>query len=318
MSKRKNNVLVVTVILVAAALILPPLALNDEKSELNDAARAALTGEFVRLDDGVVHYELSGPPQGPVVVLVSGFSTPYFVWDPIMDALAAGGFRVLRYDLYGRGYSDRPVVNYDLGLFVRQLDQLLVALHIAAPVRVVGLSFGGLATAAFANRYPERVQSVVLIDPQAANVSAASISPLAIPLVGEYLMDVYIGPVRLAQTQGGDFFHPERFQDFTHQYREQMQYKGFKRAILSSLRNLVGLDPIQEYARLGASSLPLLLIWGEQDQTVQADGIAKVREALPEAEFHAIPEAGHLSHYERPEVVNPWVTEFLERTGRQP
>jgi pimeloyl-ACP methyl ester carboxylesterase len=272
----------------------------------------------VRLEDGVVHYELSGPADGPVVVLVNGFSAPYFVWDPAMRALTDGGFRVLRYDLYGRGYSDRPEVNYDLALFIRQIDQLLAALHIDGPVQMGGLSFGGLAAAAFANRHPEKVGSLVLIDPQAANVSAGDISPLAVPLVGEYLMHAYIGPVRLAQTQGSDFFRPENFLDFKEQYREPMQYKGFKRAILSSLRELVGVDPILEYAAVGRSGLPVLLIWGEQDRTVKADGIRKVQGALPDAEFHAIPQAGHLSHYEQPGVVNPLIAAFLERNRRQP
>jgi len=46
--------------------------------------------------------------RGPAVALVHGFSVPYYVWDPTAPELARAGFRVLRYDLYGRGYSDRP------------------------------------------------------------------------------------------------------------------------------------------------------------------------------------------------------------------
>jgi pimeloyl-ACP methyl ester carboxylesterase len=51
------------------------------------------------LSNGVVHYELTGSEDAPVVVLVHGFSVPCYVWDPTFEALTEAGFRVLRYDL---------------------------------------------------------------------------------------------------------------------------------------------------------------------------------------------------------------------------
>jgi pimeloyl-ACP methyl ester carboxylesterase len=54
-------------------------------------------------------------------VLIPGFSVPYVIWDPTFEDLVEKGFRVLRYDLFGRGYSDRPDAIYDLELFDRQL-----------------------------------------------------------------------------------------------------------------------------------------------------------------------------------------------------
>ncbi len=38
---------------------------------------------------------------------------------------------------------------------------------------------------------------------------------------------------------------------------------------------------------------------------------ARVREALGDVEFLPVPEAAHLPHYERPEAVNPRLTQFL-------
>ena len=79
-----------------------------ETEELNDTVRANTPGSFVLLSDGYTHYELGGDENGEPVVLVHGFSVPYFIWDPTFDFLTKSGFRVLRYDLFGRGYSDRP------------------------------------------------------------------------------------------------------------------------------------------------------------------------------------------------------------------
>ena len=67
----------------------------------------------------------AGRPDGRVVVLAAGFSVPYYIWDPTFAALTGAGFRVLRYDYYGRGYSDRPAIPFTDEMYVRQLDELL-------------------------------------------------------------------------------------------------------------------------------------------------------------------------------------------------
>src|SRR5215831_15233045 len=80
---------------------------NPEQRELNTETRVHMSGQFAKLSDGYTHYELGGPSDGRVVVLAAGFSVPYYIWDPTFDALTRAGFRVLRYDYYGRGYSVR-------------------------------------------------------------------------------------------------------------------------------------------------------------------------------------------------------------------
>ena len=58
----------------------------------------------------VGHFTMTERPTGCTVVLAHGFSVPYFVYDPTFEFLTQAGFRVLRYDLFGRGFSDRPQV----------------------------------------------------------------------------------------------------------------------------------------------------------------------------------------------------------------
>src|SRR3972149_9257308 len=126
-----------------------------------------MIGSFIQLSDGVTHYELGGPQNGQPVVLVHGFSVPYFIFDPTFEALTKAGFRVLRYDLFGRGWSDRPRAKYNISLFVKQLKDLLDALQFQQ-VNLIGLSMGGPIAASFTARYPERVDKLALIDPAGA------------------------------------------------------------------------------------------------------------------------------------------------------
>src|SRR5262245_49681612 len=115
--------------LIAAALVLAGLSwglyvyADPEQRNLDQATRSSLSGQFAKLSDGYTHYEIGGPAGGRVVVLAAGFSVPYYIWDPTFEALTKAGFRVLRYDYYGRGYSDRPPIPFDDEMYVRQLDE---------------------------------------------------------------------------------------------------------------------------------------------------------------------------------------------------
>src|SRR4030095_9056380 len=126
---------------------------DPEHRDLDAAARAAMSGGFAKLSDGYTHYELGGPPDGRIVVLAAGFSVPYYIWDPTFAALTAAGFRVLRYDYYGRGYSDRPAILFNDEMYVRQLHELLTVVQISGPVDLAGISFGGSMITSFADKY---------------------------------------------------------------------------------------------------------------------------------------------------------------------
>ena len=312
MKLRRFLIIIGSGIAIIVLLLLVSYRLTDqEKITLSDTVRLTLPGQFVKLPLGVVHYELAGPDDAPTVVLVHGFSVPYYIWDPTFEALTQAGFRVLRYDLYGRGFSDRPEKNYDLDLFVTQLEELLPALNIQGPVDLVGLSMGGPIVASFANHHPDQVRSLILIDPEVAPVSTQRIFPLNIPLVGEYLMTIYVAPVELPKTQSDDFYRPDRFPDWEAMYRVQLQYKGFRRAILSTIRLQPGMDSLAEFGAVGGQNLPALLIWGREDKTVSSADMQQLVKLIPGIEYHIIEEAGHIPQYERPEVVNPLLVEFL-------
>lgn len=304
--------------LILLGLLVAYRLIDQEKITLNDKVRATLPGQFIKLPLGVVHYELRGPEDAPTVVLVHGFSVPYYIWDPTFEALTQAGFRVLRYDLYGRGFSDRPEGNYNLDLFVTQLEELLPALKIQGPVDLGGLSMGGPIVARFANHHPGQVRSLILIDPEVAPVPTREIFPLNIPLVGEYLMTVYVAPDELPKMQPADLYRPERFPNWEALFRVQEQYKGFRQAILSTIRAEPGMDSLAEYTAVGRQNLPTLLIWGREDKTISSADMQQLVKLIPGIDYHIIEEAGHIPQYERPQVVNPLLVSFLNGLSTRP
>jgi pimeloyl-ACP methyl ester carboxylesterase len=116
-----------------------PFLSRSEQKELDDDTRSRLSGRFIQLTDGVCHYDLAGPDDGAIVVLLHGFSIPYFIWDPTFDFLTKAGFRVLRYDMFGRGFSDRPAIENSSDMFRLQLENLLDGLAIHSKVNIISL-----------------------------------------------------------------------------------------------------------------------------------------------------------------------------------
>jgi len=302
----------------AAALILLGwiiyvLFINAERQTLNSNTRSILGGCYTAIQNGMVHYEMEGQADRPQVILVHGFSTPAYIWDPTFQALVKAGFHVLRYDLFGRGYSDRPKAANDLELFVHQLEALLPALDIHPPFHLVGLSMGGLIAAEFAARHPDRIQSLTLIDPVVSNIFKKNAFWLNLPVFSELIMALVLAPSRLPKSQSDDFAHPLDFPDWQQRFRQQMRFKGFRRSILSTIRSFSRLDTLDIYRAVGKKDIAALILRGEKDQTISAEDIAILRGLLPMHEFHAIQDAGHIPHFERPALVNPILIEFLQR-----
>src|SRR5437879_6018100 len=73
-----GGMLLLVLVLCASAFY---VAENPESRTLDDAARKTATGSFVRLSDGVTHYQIDGPGTGRAIVLAHGFSVPLYIWE---------------------------------------------------------------------------------------------------------------------------------------------------------------------------------------------------------------------------------------------
>lgn len=301
--------LAVALVLVAGGVVAFKAIRDPEKSVLTDADRAGVPGKFVRLPQGVTHYEVAGPDTGRVVVMVHGFSVPAYIWDSTFIALSNAGYRTVRYDVYGRGWSDRPDVDYDGALFDAQIDGLLDSLHINGPVDLMGLSFGGFVTGHYAGTHRERVRTLTLVDPVASSSDVPTLMKL--PIVGPYFWQTLAVP-GMADNQASDFLHPERFPHWDAPYRPQMRYKGFGRALLRSSITSSKTNYDTLYARVGRTNTPVLLVWGKQDPTVNFKLSEVVLKSIPNAEFFPVDSSGHLPHMEHSAQVNARLQEFFK------
>lgn len=283
--------------------------LRAGKPAMTDEIRSKHSKKSIALSAGKTAYELY-EGEGPAVVLVHGFSIPSAVWDNTFEALKAADYTVLRYDLYGRGFSDRPDVRYDADLFVQQLSEVTTKLLPGRKFSLCGLSMGGAVSVAFTDKFPERVEKLVLIDPAGFPMTTPAAAKIVkIPLIGDYFGRVF---ARRAMQKGlADNFATAAPAAITSAAMGQTEYAGYADAIVSTIRhmNMTGLE--ETYRRVGKHAKPVLLLWGRLDKIVPFANSEKVRAAMPGVRFLDLEKSGHIPIVDESRTANAAIRNFL-------
>lgn len=286
-----------------------------ETKKLNDSERAKLDGDFIKLEDGYTRYQLKG--EGPACVLVHGYATPYNLYDKVFESLVADGYKVLRYDLFGRGLSDRPKVTYTPEFFAKQLDELTDKLLPDESFILFGTSMGGTITTTFSALHPKKVKKLILLAPAGMDsFKAPFYMKLAnIPVLGEIIFKI----IGVKSSLGGcakELHHQtqEVKDDFTRLFAVSAQYKGIGRCLLSSLRNTI-LDTehaTANYKEFAKTQIPCLVIWGTKDATMPYYQMKRMQEVLPEAKFVTFEDEGHIFLYDEGKKTMETVNMFIK------
>ncbi|WP_114937179.1 alpha/beta fold hydrolase [Mucilaginibacter endophyticus] len=301
----KVSIIIVIFLVGAASLILYGFYRynNKETKTLTDAERKNVPGSFIKLSQGITHYQLEGPDSAQVVILVHGFSVPYYIWDPTYDFLIKKGYRVLRYDMYGRGYSDRPNVTYNQELYNTQLLELIKELKLTGKINLAGVSFGGAVVTSFTCSHPELINKVILVDPVYEQKK---------PTAPQYftLYNEAVNSDERANGQTSDFLYPKVHPEWVKRYLPQMRYKGFRNALVSTMYNY-NQNGKQSYICLNSAGKNVLLIWGKADKTVLPRFSDSIRSVL-KTDFFPVDGAAHLPMIEKADTVNAKILSFLK------
>lgn len=309
-----NLIIICVVILLIVITPLSLYATSDiETKDLDDTARTQAGGTYVKLPQGVTHYELSGPEDGQVVVLLPGATIPMYVWDAQVEPLTKAGYRVLRYDLYGRGYSDRPDGDYSQAFNRKQLADLLDALKITQPVDLIGVSMGGSLAVDFAANYPDRVKDLVIVAPMINSIkNDTNFKLMRIPIVGDFLtrlIAVGVMSDRAAQLMQKS----PKADEYAKMFKDQTQFKGFEKASLAAARSDAWADYTDDFQTVGKQDRKVLLIWGTADNDITPQMVQAIQKALPNVQFKQLDGIGHDPQVEVPEQVNNLMLDFLKQ-----
>ena len=165
------------------------LSSASEGAGTRDVAAVPETEEDVDIGGAELHLRCWGEPVGsePTVMLLAGFNLVTSTWEAMAPDLAADGHHVCTYDRLGIGLSDRPAPEDRRTLTdqVADLQALLEATDLTAPLVLVAHSAGSLPLIGFADAAPDRVAGVVLVDGLSPRVNVAQRAALPPRRAGE-------------------------------------------------------------------------------------------------------------------------------------
>ncbi|WP_244192935.1 MULTISPECIES: alpha/beta fold hydrolase [Paenibacillus] len=150
--------------LVIVLLLLSTGLIYQQVGAREDAKILVPPGKLYKVHGDNMHLYTGG--EGDVtVVLASGWGTanPYVDYYPLYEKLAPNT-KFAVYDRFGYGYSDRTDKKRDVDTVADELHELLEVSGQKPPYVLVGHSLGSLETLRFAQKYPDEVQGIVMID----------------------------------------------------------------------------------------------------------------------------------------------------------
>jgi len=284
---------------------------------------AAPGQSIVQLTYGQTSYRLVGPTDGPVVVLIHGFSLS-ILWSmgrPYEEVLVDQGYRVLNYDLYGRGSSAAPDVRYDEKLFVGQLVELLFKLNLTrSPIILVGASMGGLVAARFTQLHPEKVSKLVLFAPVGFGIEENLVFRLLqTPVLGDIVYRLLGKKAMLDRVDvlypPGTSYEPAGKVVRAHFVNQIENNPSYLPALLRTVRDFPMDEMKEPYYTIGSrKGFPVLLLWGDNDDTVPYS--ESCVQALPNAKLIVFKNATHDAVVLDQDVVQGAIVNFLGKAQK--
>ena len=268
---------------------------NYETVDKNIRFRSQIkTGNFIKLNKGYTYYEYDNKDSNNALIFIHGFSVPSYIWDETYYSAIKKGFKVVRLDLYGRGYSSNLDIDYTDDLFANQVIELLNELKIKKAT-LLGLSNGGRVISKIAYLNPEMVDKLVYVSASSFQDHNPSLDKsVSGKEINNFIRNKY---PTISKGQLLDFKYPENFKGWDTKYEELLQYEGFAKALISTRKNHVNLDMENKY--INDSKIPFYTLWGDSDSAVVYNNFKdKLNKLMPRRVEYFISESGHLPNIE--------------------
>jgi haloalkane dehalogenase len=253
-------------------------------------------------------YRESGPADGPVALLLHGYPESSFMWEGVMPAVAAAGWRAVAPDLAGFGDSPPdPPGTWERR--VESLERFRTELGIERCVPVVH-DWGGLIGLWWACEHPDAVEALV--------ISSTGFFPdgrwhgmaqgLREPGTGEQLLAALnregFGHVLREQSpRMSDAALDEYWKAYADEERLRGQLEMYRSGDFSKL----------ERFDLASLDVPVLLVWGEDDAFAPVAGAHRFERELPATELVVAEGARHFVWDDAPDECAAALTGFLAR-----
>lgn len=250
-----------------------------------------------------IFYETEG--EGPAILLGHSLLSDSKMWDGVAPALAKS-HRVININVRGHGGSTAP------GPFTLEdlADDWLAILDREGIKSAVlcGLSMGAMTALRVALAAPERVRGLILLD-TSADPEIPMKRPQYAAMIGIVRAFGHIDPIyeivkRLMFSEKTLRERPELVAEEVRRMKERDAHQ-----VYHAVHAVIDRGPLLD--RVGRIRAPALVMVGADDAATVPARAESLATALPNARLHVIPDAGHLSAVEAPDVIIREINEFL-------
>ncbi|NTU57366.1 MAG: alpha/beta fold hydrolase [Chlorobiaceae bacterium] len=240
------------------------------------------------------------------VVLLHAFPVSGAMWEPQVPALLQAGFGVIAPHVYG--FDGSPMrIDWNMADYAHALARLLDSLGVEKAT-IAGLSMGGYQAFAFYRLFPERTASIVLCDTR-ANADA----PEAYAQRMEFCRAVEAnGPKEAADRMVPNFFAARTYDSnpgLVAKTREMITRQPAE-AISDAMKAIAG--RADATGLLPEIKCPVLILNGAEDRVTTPETAASMHSLVPGSKLEILPDAGHLSNLEQPDLFNRLLLEHLK------
>lgn len=263
-----------------------------------------------------IEYDEHGHPDNPPLLLVMGLGAQMTFWPiELVEALAARGYRVIRFDNRDIGLSQKfdgvkvpgivwhmirkrlgfpPKVPYSLSDMAADAMGVLDALKIEK-AHIVGASMGGMIAQLIAIEHPERVHSLTTIFsttgdaklPQADKSAMEALTKRPVSMDEDVLVE---HGLMVSNAIGSPGFKrdPDEQREWV---RANVRRSTYPEGLTRQLAAII--DDGNRTARLASVTAPTLVLHGEDDPLVKVEGGHATAAAIPGAKIKTFPGWGH-------------------------
>lgn len=246
------------------------------------------------------------------LVLIHGTSSSLHTWDACTELLK-DRYRIIRFDLPGFGLTGPNADNdYSIDNYVFFVSEFLNKMGIKK-CHIAGNSLGGNIAWRFAERYPQQVGKLILLNSAGYPIEKAKgslgFNIAQTPIVNNIMK--FITPRSLVQKSLFDAYADDaKVTDaLVERYHTMACAEGSRTALIRRFQY-----PREDrYELVKNVQTPTLIIWGDQDQLIPVANAQRFAQDLPNDTLVILRQMGHVPMEEVPEVVAKYMSDFLEK-----
>jgi epoxide hydrolase 4 len=269
-----------------------------------------------------LHVVQAGPQSGVPVVLLHGFPEFHYGWRRQIPALVEEGCRVIVPDQRGYNLSDKPggVKNYSVKVLVEDIIGLVDALGYEK-VNLAGHDWGGIIAWTLANKYPERLHRLSIMNAPHPAVMRRTLSRdlhqmrrswyamfFQLPWLPEKILSANDFRENVRAMRGSGLIHTFTNEDIE-MYKKAWSQPGAMTSMLNWYRAAVRYP-----AQIPAGTrikVPTLMMWGMKDFALSHRMARPSMDHVDEGNLILFPEATHWVQHDAAEEVNHYLIDFI-------